>query len=80
MTATPSVSSAITGRMADPARRMRFFAAALLLRIAQIEAGARREKFAPVDLAALLGDVGDVYVEVAEDAGQTMLCDVAGPA
>lgn len=51
-----------------------------LLRIAQIEAGARREKFAPVDLAALLGDVGDVYAEVAEDAGQTMLCDVAGPA
>lgn len=38
-----------------------------LLRIAQIEAGARREKFAPVDLAALLGDVGDVYAEVAEE-------------
>ena len=51
-----------------------------LLRVAQIEAGARREKFAPVDLAALLGDVGDVYSEVAEDAGQTLLCDVAGPA
>ncbi len=51
-----------------------------LLRIAQIEAGARREKFAPVDLAALLGDVGEVYAEVAEDAGQTLLCDVAGPA
>lgn len=51
-----------------------------LLRIAQIEAGARREKFAPVDLAALLGDVGEVYDEVAEDAGQTLLCDVAGPA
>jgi signal transduction histidine kinase len=51
-----------------------------LLRVAQIEAGARREKFAPVDLAALLGDVGDVYAEVAEDAGQTLLCDVTGPA
>ena len=51
-----------------------------LLRIAQIEAGARREKFAPVDLAALLGDIGEVYAEVAEDAGQTLLCDVAGAA
>lgn len=51
-----------------------------LLRIAQIEAGARREKFAPVDLAALLADVADVYVEVAGDAGQTLLCDMAGPA
>ena len=51
-----------------------------LLRIAQIEAGARREKFAPVDLAALLGDVGDVYAEVAEDAGQTLLCDLASAA
>ena len=51
-----------------------------LLRIAQIEAGARREKFAPVDLAALLGDIGDVYAEVAEDAGQTLLCNVAGAA
>ena len=51
-----------------------------LLRIAQIEAGARREKFAPVDLAALLGDIGDVYAEVAEDAGQTLLCDMAGAA
>ena len=51
-----------------------------LLRIAQIEAGARREKFAPVDLAALLADIGDVYAEVAEDAGQTLLCDVAGAA
>jgi signal transduction histidine kinase len=51
-----------------------------LLRIAQIEAGARREKFAPVDLAALLADVADVYVEVAEDAGQTLSRDVGGAA
>lgn len=51
-----------------------------LLRIAQIEAGTRREKFAPVNLAALLGDLGDVYAEVAEDAGRTLLCDVEGAA
>ena len=53
---------------------------AALLRIAQIEAGARREKFGPVNLAALLSDVADVYADVAEDAGQTLLCDVAGAA
>lgn len=45
---------------------------AALLRIAQIEAGARREKFAPVDLSALMGNVADVYSDVAEDAGQTL--------
>lgn len=47
-----------------------------LLRIAQIEAGARREKFAPVDLSDLLGNVGDIYAEVATDAGQTLRCDL----
>lgn len=43
-----------------------------LLRIAQIEAGARREKFAPVDLAAIMASIGEVYADVAEDAGQTL--------
>lgn len=47
-----------------------------LLRIAQIEAGARREKFAPVDLSDLLGNVGDIYAEVATDADQTLRCDL----
>lgn len=51
-----------------------------LLRIAQIEAGARREKFAAVDLAALLGDVGDVYSEVAEDAGHSLRVEVGDAA
>jgi signal transduction histidine kinase len=43
-----------------------------LLRIAQIEAGARREKFEPVDLAALLASVAEVYADVAEDAGHSL--------
>lgn len=51
-----------------------------LLRIAQIESGARREKFADVDLALLIADIADVYVDVAEDAGQTLNRDVTGPA
>ncbi len=50
-----------------------------LLRIAQIEAGARREKFAPVDLAALVADVADVYANVAEDAGSSLAWETHGP-
>ena len=53
---------------------------AALLRIAQIEAGARREKFAPVDLTALLANVVDIYSDVADDAGQTLRCFSAAPA
>jgi signal transduction histidine kinase len=43
-----------------------------LLRITQIEAGARKARFANVDLAAVLDDVGDVYAAVAEDAGHSL--------
>ena len=48
-----------------------------LLRIAQIEGGARRERFAPVDLSGVLAALAEVYAEVAEDAGMTLVC--AGP-
>ncbi|WP_295555282.1 HAMP domain-containing sensor histidine kinase [uncultured Hyphomicrobium sp.] len=40
-----------------------------LLRITQIEAGARRIRFASIDLGSVLDDVADVYTAVAEDAG-----------
>ena len=43
-----------------------------LLRIAQIEAGARKARFGPVDLTATLRSVAEVYAEVAEDAGMTL--------
>ncbi|MCC7252293.1 HAMP domain-containing sensor histidine kinase [Hyphomicrobium sp.] len=43
-----------------------------LLRITQIEAGARRARFANVDLGAVLDDVADVYAAVAEDAGHRL--------
>lgn len=39
-----------------------------LLRIAQIEGGARRANFAPLDLSGLLTRLGDVFGPVAEDA------------
>ncbi len=44
-----------------------------LLRIAQIEAGARRESFQLLDLADILRDVHEIYAEVAVDAGKTLL-------
>lgn len=39
-----------------------------LLRIAQIEAGARRAAFAPLDLCALLSHLRELFAPVAEDA------------
>lgn len=48
-----------------------------LLRIAQIESGARRESFKPLDLGTLLRDVVEVYADVAEDAGQRLILEAA---
>ena len=43
-----------------------------LLRITQIEAGARRARFASIDLGSVLDDVADIYTAVAEDAGHQL--------
>lgn len=43
-----------------------------LLRIAQVEAERRRERFAPIDLAQLLGTVAEVFEPAAEDQGITL--------
>lgn len=40
-----------------------------LLRISEIEAGSRRSAFAPIDLAPMLADVGELYDAVAEEKG-----------
>jgi signal transduction histidine kinase len=45
---------------------------AALLRIAQIESGARKARFAIVDLNEILSDVTEVYTDVAQDAGMTL--------
>ena len=44
-----------------------------LLRIAQIESGARKARFAAVDLDEILSALADVYADVAEDAGQKLV-------
>jgi signal transduction histidine kinase len=48
-----------------------------LLLIARLEAGAAAESMAPVDLAAVIGDIAELYEPVAEEAGMTLA--VAAP-
>jgi signal transduction histidine kinase len=50
-----------------------------LLRIAEIEAGARRSAFAPVDVAALLADLAELYAAAAEEQGARLLVDAPSP-
>jgi len=51
-----------------------------LLRIAQIEAGARRARFQPVDLSGIAESLVDVYAAVAEENGQTLQLESEGDA
>ena len=44
-----------------------------LLRISQIEAGARKAKFRAVSLSAIAQDIHEAYAAVAEDVGQTLI-------
>ena len=47
-----------------------------LMRIAEIEVGARRSAFAEVDLGPLLADLADLYGAVAEEHGLALVLDV----
>lgn len=47
-----------------------------LLRITQIEAGARRARFSYLDLAGVLADVADIYEPVVEEAGGVLVSGV----
>ncbi|MBX5222221.1 HAMP domain-containing histidine kinase [Rhizobium sp. NLR8a] len=51
-----------------------------LLRISQIEAGARKERFQATDIDAVLSVISEVYVDVAEDAGQSFRIAERAPA
>jgi signal transduction histidine kinase len=61
---------AIEGALRDLDAILETFSA--LLRIAQIEGGARRAAFRPVDLAPLARTVVDAFAPSAEDAGQML--------
>ncbi len=46
-----------------------------LLRIAQIEAGARKARFVQLDLTEVVASVADIYAEVAKDDGKVLLVE-----
>lgn len=48
-----------------------------LLRITQIEAGARRARFTSVELGTVLADIADIYEPVAEESGGRLVSTVA---
>ena len=50
-----------------------------LLRISEIEAGARRSAFTQLDLAPLLQDLSELYTAVAEEAGLSLELALSGP-
>lgn len=50
-----------------------------LLRIAQIEAGARRARFVPVQLEEVLDKIADAYTDVADEGGQHLAVAYSGP-
>jgi signal transduction histidine kinase len=47
-----------------------------LLRIAQIESGARKSRFARVDLVAVMVEIDEVFSEVAEDARKSLTPEI----
>ncbi|MDB5481077.1 MAG: sensor histidine kinase [Caulobacteraceae bacterium] len=63
-------TAAIEGALTDLDAILATFAA--LLRIAQIEGGARRSAFQAIDLAAIARTVVDAFAPSAEDAGQRL--------
>jgi signal transduction histidine kinase len=70
-------AAALDSAVAAADEMLSLFAA--LLRIAQIEGGARRAGFGQVDLAALLRKLREVYCAVAEDAGHRLAVADAAP-
>ena len=69
-------AEAVDGALEDVDAILETFAA--LLRIAQIEGGARRSAFRAVDLTAIAGTVVEAFAPSAEDAGQSVMLDPGG--
>jgi signal transduction histidine kinase len=74
---TPERTAAISGALEEVDAILDTFAA--LLRIAQIEGGARRTAFRPVDLTALARAVVGDFAPSAEDAGQRLTLEDGDP-
>ena len=65
--AAADYAHAVEGAIADCDKLLATFAA--LLRIAEIEAGAKRAEFDDIDLADLIAKAGEIYAPAMEDAG-----------
>ncbi|MCO6419733.1 HAMP domain-containing histidine kinase [Siccirubricoccus sp. KC 17139] len=68
-------AAAIPAAIAEADHLLEIFAA--LLRIAQVEAGARRAGFAPCDLSVIAESVAEVYAPAAEERGQVLETAIA---
>ncbi|MGK7866512.1 sensor histidine kinase [Falsiroseomonas sp. E2-1-a20] len=73
--ATPAAAAGLEAAVAECDRILDVFAA--LLRIAQVESGARRAAFAAVDLTAVLETVAELHASATAERGQTLATDLA---
>jgi signal transduction histidine kinase len=71
----PDYEAAVDQVIADTDSILETFSA--LLRIAQIEAGTRREAFSTLDLSALCQSIVQTYEAVAEDGGRILRAEIA---
>jgi signal transduction histidine kinase len=78
LSAPAESAQALEGALADLDSILETFAA--LLRIAQIEGGARRAGFRSCDLTAIGATVVEAFAPSAEDQRQTLTLEAAGPA
>ncbi len=67
---TPQFYSELNYALDDSLRLASIFDA--LLRISQIESGARRSRFSQIQLTEITSLISDIYVDVADDAGMTL--------
>ncbi len=68
-----TVARELNNALEESARLASIFDA--LLRISQIESGARRSRFALQDLNTIVDTVAEIYSDVAEDAGMSLIND-----
>ncbi len=76
-TGTAELHAAVERAVVDLDRVTAVFDA--LLRIAEIEAGARRSAFAKLDAAPLVADLAELYTAVAEERGTTLALAAPAP-
>src|SRR5690606_3586727 len=70
--------AALEATIAESDQLIRTFNAILM--ISRLEAGYSAEQTDPVDLAAIVADVVDLYEPAAEEVGVTLQADAVGPA